>query len=297
MIKTFDQLFDQLRTKTKKKLVVAWGVDAHSITAVSKAIEAGIIDATLVGDADMIAKVCADEKIDINKFTIIDNKNEVKSIQEAVTMVHEKKADVLMKGLCSTDKYMHGILNKDWGLLPPKAVLSHIVLMQNPNYHKLLTYGDMAVIPLPDFKQKVAIVKYVVGVCRELGIEQPKIAMIAATEQMLPAMLACTEAAQIAKMSERGQLPGIVDGPLAMDVAISPECAKIKKLKGEVAGDADGLVFPNIESANVFYKTNTQLMKGVKTAAVVVGATAPCVLSSRGDSIETKLNSIALACL
>ena len=297
MIKTFDQLFDQLRTKTKKKLVVAWGVDAHSITAVSKAIEAGIIDATLVGDADMIAKVCADEKIDINKFTIIDNKNEVKSIQEAVTMVHEKKADVLMKGLCSTDKYMHGILNKDWGLLPPKAVLSHIVLMQNPNYYKLLTYGDMAVIPLPEFKQKVAIVKYVVGVCRELGIERPKIAMIAATEQMLPAMLACTEAAQIAKMSERGQIPGIVDGPLALDVAISPECAKIKNLKGEVAGDADGLVFPNIESANVFYKTNTQLMKGVKTAAVVVGATAPCVLSSRGDSIETKLNSIALACL
>ncbi|MDD3911048.1 MAG: phosphate acyltransferase, partial [Bacteroidales bacterium] len=271
--------------------------DTHSITAVSKAIDAGIVDATLVGDSDMIAKVCADEKIDIKKFTIIDNKNEVKSIQEAVTMVHEKKADVLMKGLCSTDKYMHGILNKDWGLLPPKAVLSHIVLMQHPNYPKLLTFGDMAVIPLPEFKQKVAIVKYVVGVCRELGIEQPKIAMIAATEQMLPAMLACTEAAQIAKMSERGQVPGIVDGPLALDVAISPECAKIKKLKSEVAGDADGLVFPNIESANVFYKTNTQLMNGVKTAAVVVGAAAPCVLSSRGDSIDTKLNSIAFACL
>ena len=297
MIKTFDQLFDQLRTKAKKKLAVAWGVDTHSITAVSKAIDAGIVDATLVGDSDMIAKVCADEKIDIKKFTIIDNKNEVKSIQEAVTMVHEKKADVLMKGLCSTDKYMHGILNKDWGLLPPKAVLSHIVLMQHPNYPKLLTFGDMAVIPLPEFKQKVAIVKYVVGVCRELGIEQPKIAMIAATEQMLPAMLACTEAAQIAKMSERGQVPGIVDGPLALDVAISPECAKIKKLKSEVAGDADGLVFPNIESANVFYKTNTQLMNGVKTAAVVVGAAAPCVLSSRGDSIDTKLNSIAFACL
>ncbi len=297
MIKTFDQLFDQLRTKAKKKLAVAWGVDTHSITAVSKAIDEGIVDATLVGDSDMIAKVCADEKIDIKKFTIIDNKNEVKSIQEAVTMVHEKKADVLMKGLCSTDKYMHGILNKDWGLLPPKAVLSHIVLMQHPNYPRLLTFGDMAVIPLPEFKQKVAIVKYVVGVCRELGIEQPKIAMIAATEQMLPAMLACTEAAQIAKMSERGQVPGIVDGPLALDVAISPECAKIKKLKSEVAGNADGLVFPNIESANVFYKTNTQLMKGVKTAAVVVGAAAPCVLSSRGDSIETKLNSIAFACL
>jgi phosphotransacetylase len=297
MIKTFDQLFDQLRTKAKKKLVVAWGVDAHSITAVSKAIDAGIVDATLVGDSDMIAKVCADGNIDMKKFTIIDNKNEIKSIQEAVTMVHEKKADVLMKGLCSTDKYMHGILNKDWGLLPPKAVLSHLVLMEHPNYPKLLVYGDMAVIPLPEFKQKVAIVKYAAGVCKELGIAQPKIAMIAATEQMLPAMLACTEAAQIAKMSERGQVPGIVDGPLALDVAISPECAKIKKLKSEVAGDADALVFPNIESANVFYKANTQLMKGVKTAAVVVGAAAPCVLSSRGDSIDTKLNSIALACL
>ena len=156
----------------------------------------------------------------------------------------------------------------------------------------------MAIIPLPDFKQKLAIVKYVYGVCKSLNIDKPKIAMIAATEQMLEGMPACVDAALIAKMNDRGQLPGLIDGPLALDVAIDKESAQIKKLNSQVAGDADALVFPNIESANVFYKVNTKLVGGgVQTATFVAGATSPCVLSSRADSIETKLNSIAISCL
>jgi len=203
-----------------------------------------------------------------------------------------------MKGMCSTDKYMRAILNKERGLLPAKAVLSHVTVMSNPQYHKLLVLGDIAVIPAPDLSQKIAITNYVVKISHALGNSKPKVAIITATEQMLPGMPACVDAAIISKMADRGQISGcLVDGPLALDVALSAEAVAVKKLVSAVAGDADCLVFPNIESANVFYKVNTQLCVGAQQAAIVAGAKAPCVLSSRADSIDTKLNSIALAAL
>lgn len=298
MIKHFEEVFEHLRSKEKKRLVAAWAVDDHTITAVSKAVQLGIVEGTLVGDKEKILDVCSKEGIDPALFTIIDNKVELKAIAQAVLMVREGQGDILMKGLCSTDKYMRGILNKEAGLLPPKAVLSHISVIENPNYHKLMIFGDMAVIPAPDFKQKVAITKYLVNTAHAFGIECPKVAAIAATEQMMETMPACIEAALLAKMGDRGQIPACtIDGPLALDVALNPEAAAIKKLKSTVAGDADCMLFPNIESANVFYKTNSQLCKNTRQAAIVAGATAPCVLSSRADSIDTKLNSIALAAL
>lgn len=298
MITNFDELFEQLRSKPKKRLAAAWGVDDHTISAVGLAVKEGIVEGILVGDEKMILEVCAKENIDPKLFTIIPNDNELKSIAQAVEIVKTGKADILMKGLCSTDKYMRAILDKEKGLLPPKAILSHVCVIQNPNYPKLLCLADIAVIPAPDLKQKIAIVKYTVNTSKALGVEKPKVAMIAATEQMLAGMPACVEAAMIAKMGDRGQIPGcLIDGPLALDVALSPEAVAIKKLNSCVAGDADCLVFPNIESANVFYKTNSQLAKGVRLAAMVTGASAPCVLSSRADSIDTKLNSIALAAL
>ncbi|MBO5700060.1 MAG: phosphate butyryltransferase [Bacteroidales bacterium] len=298
MITNFDQMFEQLRSKPKKRLVAAWGVDDHTISAVYMAVEAGIVEGMLVGDEAMIQKVCADNNYDISKLTVINNPNELKSIAQAVDMVNAGEADILMKGLCSTDKYMRGILNKEKGLLPPKAVLSHVCVVQNPGYHKLLVISDIAVIPAPDLKQKQAMIGYVANTARALGVEKPKVAMITATEQMLPGMPACVEAAMLAKMSDRGQIAGcVVDGPLALDVALCKEAAEIKKLKSEVAGDADCCVFPSIEAANVFYKFAGHFCPGVKMAAMVAGAKAPCVLSSRADSTETKLNSIALAAL
>ena len=298
MITNFDQMFEQLRSKPKKRLVAAWAVDDHTISAVYMAIEAGIVEGILVGDEAMIQKVCAENNFDINKFTVVNNNNELKSIAQAVEMVNAGEADILMKGLCSTDKYMRGILNKEKGLLPPKAVLSHVAVVQNPGYHKLLVISDIAVIPAPDFKQKQAQIGYVANTAKALGIEKPKVALVTATEQMLAGMPACVEAAMLSKMSDRGQIGGcVIDGPLALDVALSKEAAEIKKLKSEVAGDADCLVFPNIESANVFYKHGSLFCPGIKLAAMVAGAKAPCVLSSRADSTETKLNSIALAAL
>lgn len=298
MITNFDQMFEQLRSKPKKRLVAAWGVDDHTISAVYMAVEAGIVEGILVGDEAMIQKVCAENNYDITKLTVVNNNNELKSISQAVDMVNAGEADILMKGLCSTDKYMRGILNKEKGLLPPKAVLSHVCVVQNPGYHKLLVISDIAVIPAPDLKQKQAMIGYVANTARALGVEKPKVAMITATEQMLPGMPACVEAAMLAKMSDRGQIAGcVVDGPLALDVALCKEAAEIKKLKSEVAGDADCCVFPSIEAANVFYKFAGHFCPGVKMAAMVAGAKAPCVLSSRADSTETKLNSIALAAL
>jgi len=298
MITNFDQMFEQLRSKPKKRLVAAWGVDDHTISAVYMAVVAGIVEGILVGDEEMIKKVCAENNYDMAKLTVVNNNNELKSISQAVDMVNAGEADILMKGLCSTDKYMRGILNKEKGLLPPKAVLSHVCVVQNPGYHKLLVISDIAVIPAPDLKQKQAMIGYVANTARALGVEKPKVAMITATEQMLSGMPACVEAAMLAKMSERGQIAGcVVDGPLALDVALCKEAAEIKKLKSEVAGDADCCVFPSIEAANVFYKFAGHFCPGVKMAAMVAGAKAPCVLSSRADSTETKLNSIALAAL
>ncbi|MFA8301133.1 MAG: phosphate acyltransferase [Hyphomicrobiales bacterium] len=296
-ITKLEQAFDVLRNKEKKRLVAAYANDAHTIEAVGKAVELGIVDATLVGDEQTIREVCAKENINPDIFEIVQEADENKAALKAVSIVREGKGDIIMKGLVSTDKYMRAILNKETGLMPKKAILSHVTVMEVPSYHKLLFVSDAAIIPNPEFKEKVAITNYLIKTALSFGIEKPKVALIAATEQVSPAMTACTEAAIISKMADRGQIKGAsVDGPLALDVAIDKESAEIKKLTGDVAGDADCLLFPNIESGNVFYKCNTKFV-GSKLGAMVVGAKVPAVLSSRGDSTETKLNSIALAAL
>ena len=297
MITSFNDLFAELKAKNIcKRMVAAWAVDDHTIEASSKAVDLGIVKVTLVGDAELIARVCRDSNIDIAKFEIVDIKDELKAVAEAVRLVHDGEGDVLMKGLCSTDKFLRAILNKETGLLPPKGLLSHVGVLENPNYHKLLFVGDVAVIPLPDFRQKVKMSDYILKVAKSFGIEKPKIAFIAASEQMLDTMPACMDAAMLAKMCDRGQIRGCIgDGPLALDVAIDMESVKIKKIMSPVAGDADCLLFPNIESGNVFWKANTKMVKGVKQAGMLVGTTVPCVLASRADSVDVKLNSIAEA--
>ena len=279
-------------------MISAWGVDGHTIAAAAKAVELGLADVTLVGDEDMIAKACRDESVDPEIFTIVHNPSELASVAQAVQMVREGHGDFLMKGLCSTDKFLRAILNKETGLLPPKGTLTHCTALEIPSYHKLLFVGDVAVIPAPDMKQKQIIMEYLVKTAKAVGVMNPKVAIIAATEQVLMSQPASVEAAMLSKMAERGQIKGCVaDGPLALDVAIDKESADIKGLASPVAGDADCLLFPNIESGNVFYKVNSKLVPGVRQAGILVGAKVPCVLSSRADSIDTKLNSIAVAAM
>lgn len=299
MLKSFSEIFAELQNRgAKKRMIAAWGVDSHTIAAAAKAVELGLADVTLVGDENMIAEACKEEGVDISRFTIVHNPVELAAVAQAVQMVREGQGDFLMKGLCSTDKFLRAILNKETGLLPPKGTLTHCTTLEIPSYHKLLFVGDVAVIPAPDFKQKQVILDYIVRTAKAVGVEKPKVAVIAATEQVLPSQPATIEAAMLAKMADRGQIKGcVVDGPLALDVAIDQESVEIKGLVSPVAGDADCLLFPNIESGNVFYKSNSKLVPGVRQAGILVGAKVPCVLSSRADSIDTKLNSIAIAAM
>ncbi len=297
MIANFDQLLQVVKSNKKRRIVAAFANDSHTIGAVNMAVDHGFVEGILVGDEETMKKVCQQEGIDIKKFRTVQEADEAKACAKAVELINSGEGDILMKGLCSTDKYMRAILNKEKGLMPPKAVLSHVTVVSVPAYHKLLVVGDVAVIPAPDLSQKVAITGYVINTAHSLGIEKPKVAILAATEQMLPGMPACVDAAMISKMADRGQIKGAyVDGPLAFDVAIDKESAETKKVTGPVAGDADCIVFPNIESGNVFFKTATKFAKG-ELAAMVVGAKVPCVLTSRGDSTQSKLYSIALSAL
>lgn len=299
MFTTFEEIFAELRSRgARKRMVAAWGVDSHTIAAAAKAVELGLADVTLVGDENLIAQACKEEEVDMSIFTIVHNPDELPSVAQAVQMIREGQGDFLMKGLCSTDKFLRAILNKETGLLPPKGTLTHCTTLEIPSYHKLLFVGDVAVIPAPDFKQKQLIMDFLVRTAKAVGVAKPKVAIIAATEQVLPSQPATIEAAMLAKMVDRGQIKGCVaDGPLALDVAIDKESVEIKGLVSPVAGDADCLLFPNIESGNVFYKANSKLVPGVKQAGILVGAKVPCVLSSRADSIDTKLNSIAIAAM
>lgn len=299
MFTAFEQIFAELRGRcSRKRMIAAWGVDTHTISAAAKAVEFGLADVTLVGDREMIYAACAEEGIEISMFTVVHNPDEIPSVVQAVQMIRDGEGDFLMKGLCSTDKFLRAILNKETGLLPPKGTLTHCTALEIPSYHKLLFVGDVAVIPAPDFKQKQIIMDSLVKTAKSVGVDKPKVAIIAATEQVLASQTATIEAAMLSKMVERGQIKGcIADGPLALDVAVDRESVEIKGLVSPVAGDADCLLFPNIESGNVFYKTNSKFVPGVKQAGILVGAKVPCVLSSRADSIDTKLNSIAIAAM
>lgn len=297
-ITKLDQIVDVVKQKPKKRLVAAYANDEHTIEAVYHAIEAGIVEATLVGDEATIKEICKKHNFDVNKFRIVQENDEMKAGSVAVALINKGEADILMKGLLSTDKYMRAILNKETGLMPgPKAILSHVTVIENPLYHKLMICSDVAIIPAPDLNQKIAQTNYLIQTAKALQIERPKVAILAATEQMLPGMQACIDAAMITKMADRGQIKGAdVDGPLSLDTALDKESAGIKKLTSPVAGDADCLLFPNIESGNIFYKSNTKLANG-ELGAMVMGAKVPCILTSRGDSAKSKMYSIALAAL
>jgi len=296
-ITKLDQIVEAVKSRPRKRLVAAYANDQHTIEAVSKAIDLGIIEATLVGDTTEIEKICKSEGIDAGKFTIIHQTNENKAATKAVELINKGEGNLIMKGLLSTDKYMRAILNKETGLMDPGSILSHVTVIENPAYKKLIICGDVAIIPLPDLKQKIAIANFLIETAHALGIALPKLAVITATEQILAAMPACIDAAIIAKMGERGQFKNaLVDGPLSFDVAIDPESAAIKHIEGPVAGDADCLLFPNIEAGNIFYKTNTKLCNA-ELGAFVAGARVPAILSSRGDTALTKMYSIALSAL
>ncbi len=297
-IKKLADIVVEARAKGRKKMAVAYGQDSHTLEAVYAAYKEGLVEPILYGEKAVIEEVCKEHGIDVSVFTIVDEKSDVKCVAQAVKAVAEGEADVLMKGLVTTEKYMRGILNKEAGLFPPKATLSHVSVIEMPVYPKLLIVSDIAIIPLPDMKQKMQMIGYLAQTANALGIKTPKIACIAPAETLNPNIPSAAEGALLSKMADRGQLGNVmVDGPLSLDVALFKEVAEHKKVKGApFAGDPDCLLFPNLEAGNVFFKASSHLCHG-EIAAMLVGAKKPCVLTSRGDSSQSKLYSIALACL
>lgn len=296
-IQNFDDLLEKVKKQPEKRLVTVNGVDANTLEALNEAVELGLVTAILTGDKGIIEETCSILKIDIKNYKIIHTTSEREAAEKAVELIHDGNADLLMKGMVSTDKFMKVLLKKEYGLVPSKGVISHVSLMENPNYHKMLIFSDAGVIPYPNLQQKIQMTRYVIETALKLGIEKPRVAVIAPTEQIIISIQSCMDGATIAKMAEHGQIEGgEVDGPMALDVAINRQSATIKGFTSPVAGDADCLLFPNIDAANVFYKTNSKLCNA-QMAGVIAGAKVPAVVSSRGDSEKTKLNSIAMASL
>lgn len=292
-----NKLFDSLKGENRRRLVIANGIDAHSIEAASFVQKEGMVIVTITGNKDHFEEQCKLVNISSDDFKFINCTSEEEAIICAIDLVNDNGADLIMKGLVNSDKFLKAIVNKQNGLLVNGSLLSHITLIFNKKYGKPLLVSDVAIIPLPTFEQKVKMTEYLISVAHKLGINQPKVAFIAATEQIIPAMNATVDAGNLKKIWQNGGFPSsFCDGPMGLDLAIDIESVKIKRFISPVAGNADCLLFPNIESGNVFYKTNTKLC-GSQTAAIVIGTKVPAILSSRGDSMETKLNSIAFAAL
>jgi phosphate butyryltransferase len=299
-IRNLDQLIAELKGRPSRRLAVAAGHDPNTIQAAARAAAEDIAEVTLVGDAGKIHVLCNEHGLDAGSLKVRDEKDVVRAGALAVQMVRAGEADVLMKGLIGTADYMRLILNKQDGLLPEGHILTHLTVFEIPAYRrlhdKLLFGSDVAIIPAPDRDTKLKILRYCIGACHSFGIAEPRAALLAATEKVSQKMIATVEAAEIKQMAAEGGIPGaVVDGPLALDVALSPEACRIKGLQSPVGGAADIVIFPNIETGNVFYKAAT-LLAGARLAAVVVGTSAPCVLTSRADTEETKFLSIALGC-
>ncbi|MFC0875403.1 bifunctional enoyl-CoA hydratase/phosphate acetyltransferase [Saccharicrinis sp. FJH2] len=277
-----------------KRLVLAVADDPHSLGAVIAAQEENIIDAVLVGDQNKIEKVAYEHEISIKGTQIIHEPDKLKGIRLSVSLVHNKQADILMKGNVKTPDLLRGVLNKEWGLRTGK-LLSHFALFEVPTYHKLIAITDVAMNISPNLNEKIGILENSVSYLHRLQIANPKVAVLGAIEVVDEKMSATLDAALLSKMNQRDQIMGcIIDGPLAFDNAVSSESAKHKGIKSDVAGDCDILLVPDIEVGNVLYKSLV-FFSNAKVASVVLGASAPIVLTSRSDSEEAKFNSILLA--
>ena len=276
-------------------MAIAAGQDPDTLLAIAKAVEEDVVKAVLVGRIDEIQKVMKEKKIDPGLFEINAVEDDVAATVEAVRLVREKEAEMLMKGLVKTATFMKAILDKNKGLLVPEGLLSHVALMEVPAYPKLIIISDAAIIPEPNLDEKIKILEFAIEVAQALGIDVPKAALVSATETISFSMQSSVDAAVITAMTQRKQITGaVVDGPLALDVCLSKEHVRIKGLESPINGEADVLIFPNIETANTFYKCATVLARGM-AASMVVGTDAPVVLTSRADSDDTKFYSIVLA--
>ncbi|KPL00852.1 MAG: phosphate butyryltransferase [candidate division Zixibacteria bacterium SM23_73_3] len=295
-ITSFDQLISTVKNKERKRLAIASAEGEAIIAAVKQAIEKNLISAVLIGDQVKIEELCRKKRLDLNKVEMVNVPDSKLAAMVAVETVKQGKAEMLMKGKVGTSTLLKAVLDKENGLRTG-GLLSHVSVIEVEAYHKLMLVTDGGMNIKPDVKQKADILKNAVDVAKKLGIEKPKVSCLAAVELVNPDMQETVDAAGLVKMAERGDIKDvIIDGPIAFDVAISPEAARLKGMISPVAGDTDIFLVPDIASGNIFVKSLIYLV-GAKAGGVVVGAGAPIVLLSRSDSAQSKLYSMALGAM
>lgn len=296
MIKNFDEVIERVKANGIKKVAVAVAQDEPVLEAIRDAKKMGIADAVLVGDRAKIEEVAKQIDLDLSQFEVVDEANVALAAKKAVELVSSGKADMVMKGLVDTATFLKAVLDKEKGLRTGK-VLSHVAVFDIPALQRIILLTDAAMNIAPDLMTKKQILENAVGIAKGIGIEIPKVAVVAAVEVVNPDMQPTLDAAVLSKMNDRGQIKGcIVDGPFAIDNAISEEAAAHKGINSPVAGKADIILVPNIETGNVMYKTLTYTASA-KNGGILAGAAAPVILTSRADSHESKMYSIALASL
>ena len=294
MSKSFEELISKANQKTLKKVSVSNAQDEPVLQAVKAAKEQNIATAILVGDEAKIREIAASIDMDLTDFEIINEPDTEAAALKAVELVHNGKADILLKGLLETKTFLKSVLNKEVGLRTGK-MLSHVCVFEIEGINRLLFFTDVAFNTYPTLADKVNIINNAVEVAHACGIECPKVAPLCAVETVNPKMQPKVDADNLTKMYEGGDFKGCqIYGPLSMDLAIDPEAAVHKGVTNPVAGHADILLFPNIDAGNITYKILVRTAK-VKIGNVLVGTSAPVVLTSRSDDFQTKLNSIALA--
>ncbi|MEE3392731.1 MAG: phosphate butyryltransferase [Lachnospiraceae bacterium] len=295
MGKHFENLLAQVKKYPMKKLSIASAADTNVLAAASEAKNKGIADSILVGDEAKIRELSGEVGMNPDDFRIIDIKDPIEAAHTAVKLVHDGEADMYMKGLISSKDFLKSILDKEVGLRTGKP-LSHVAVFEVKGVEQLLFLTDVAFMTYPTLEDKVHIINNTVLVCNACGIETPKVAPLAAVEVVNPKMPVTVEAHELTEMNERGEIKGcIVDGPLSLDMAISHEaCVHKNALDRKITGDADILLFPDIHAGNIAYKLLCHTTE-FENGCILTGTKAPAILTSRSDSIETKLNSIALA--
>ena len=294
MSKTFADLIARVNDCGMKTVSVAVAQDSAVLEAVVAAKERKIANAILVGDEKKIREIADSLSMDLSGFEIINVEDMTEAARTAVSLVHEGRADMYMKGLIDTKGFLKSVLDKEVGLRTGKP-LSHVCVFEVKGIDRLLFLTDVAFIPYPTLEDKVHIINNTLEITRACGIENPKIAPLAAVEVINPKMPATVEAGELTRMNQEGEITGcIVDGPLSLDLAIDPEAAKHKGATDRaIQGDADILLFPDIHAGNLVYKCLVHTAK-VVNGNILTGTKAPVILTSRSDDFETKVNSIAL---
>lgn len=296
MIKNFDELLELAVKKGPKRISVACAQDDDVLRAIKVAYDKGIVNGYLIGNETEIRAIATEISLDLSGFEVINILDLAEASLKAVELVSSGKADLVMKGLVDTGIILKAVLNKEVGLRTGN-VLSHVAVFDVPTYHKILMVTDAAMNIAPDLNAKKQIIENTLFVTRALNIEMPNVGVIAAKEKVTESMIATVDAGELVKMNKEGLITGCkVGGPFALDNAVSKEAAEIKGIKDPMAGDVDVLLCPTIEAGNVLYKA-LNFLANAKSAGIIVGAKAPIVLTSRADSDDSKLNSIALGVL